>query len=423
MSDWKTRLLQLTLKNGLSGTLDALALDGCSVLFRRESESFRVVARRGRIEPDFSYGFLEDKPWLLQRCFSTGYDDLGGSDCHLEGTGLFVATDQAGSPSYFILFESRHNDADASEVHSVLSSLLKNGLLHMDEAEASVWPSEYVEKMASIGGPFLLQAEPGSDFESVASAYCKAYLGSGGLVCFDPSRLSDDVQLREVFGDRLGARLSGGAEIVPLVERGYSAIVIKEPGRLSDALQEKLCDDIEMGHQSIDWIFCSTIDLEMMSNAGKFNHSLLSFLANGKIELEPIRMKPEVIRAEVELVAKKVRRRYGRYIEVSDASWEVIMEYGWPGNHEELRSVIFESMLLATGAQLQPANLRIGKQNGLGLQEGQNMRTRLALTERKLVLESYAVHSGNQVHMARSLGISRGSLQYKLEKFGFLEQG
>ncbi|HNL00326.1 MAG TPA: helix-turn-helix domain-containing protein, partial [Leptospiraceae bacterium] len=45
-------------------------------------------------------------------------------------------------------------------------------------------------------------------------------------------------------------------------------------------------------------------------------------------------------------------------------------------------------------------------------------RRRTADLERRLILEAYSLHAGNQVHMARALGISRGSLQYKLAKYG-----
>jgi DNA-binding NtrC family response regulator len=98
------------------------------------------------------------------------------------------------------------------------------------------------------------------------------------------------------------------------------------------------------------------------------------------------------------------------------------MSYSWPGNVRELESVIERTLLLADGDVIHqedlPATVRMRGGSGAGgfpadiPDEGVN----LDQLERRLILRALEKAAGNVTRAARLLGLSRRTLQYRLEK-------
>ena len=108
---------------------------------------------------------------------------------------------------------------------------------------------------------------------------------------------------------------------------------------------------------------------------------------------------------------------------MSDEALEVLASYDWPGNVRELESVIERSLLLSDGDTILPSDLPAGvraglaatKRGALGL-EIPEAGIDLEGVERALILQALEKASGNVSRAARLLGLSRRTLQYRLEK-------
>jgi DNA-binding NtrC family response regulator len=100
----------------------------------------------------------------------------------------------------------------------------------------------------------------------------------------------------------------------------------------------------------------------------------------------------------------------------------LLVEYDWPGNVRELESVIERALLLAESDEIQPADLPAAVRAGISSRRGPlgldipDAGIDLEEVERSLVLKALEKTEGNVTRAARLLGLTRRTLQYRLEK-------
>jgi DNA-binding NtrC family response regulator len=101
---------------------------------------------------------------------------------------------------------------------------------------------------------------------------------------------------------------------------------------------------------------------------------------------------------------------------------EKLMGYHWPGNVRELENVIERSLVMATGTQLDTADIKLEDaprarpQSGDAhfLPEGQT----LDQYEQDIIREALKRADGNKSQAARLLGLTRNALRYRLTQMG-----
>ncbi len=111
---------------------------------------------------------------------------------------------------------------------------------------------------------------------------------------------------------------------------------------------------------------------------------------------------------------------------ISPAALAVLQNYTWPGNIRELHNVIERAVVLSDGDEiafdqlpvdkmdLTPAHLRSAPaEPGSGALRGE-----LEALEHQRIVDALAASAGNQSHAARLLGISRGALLARLQRYG-----
>jgi DNA-binding NtrC family response regulator len=98
------------------------------------------------------------------------------------------------------------------------------------------------------------------------------------------------------------------------------------------------------------------------------------------------------------------------------------MAYDWPGNVRELESVIERALLLGEGDAVQPIDLpaamrsrALGGRRAFGL-EIPDDGIDLDDLERALIEKALKKAEGNVTRAARLLGLTRRTLQYRIEK-------
>jgi len=98
------------------------------------------------------------------------------------------------------------------------------------------------------------------------------------------------------------------------------------------------------------------------------------------------------------------------------------MAYDWPGNVRELESVVERALLLAEQETIRPEDLPPSVRAGLSPRRGPmdvdipDGGLDLEGLERSLILKALRKAGGNVTQAARLLGLSRRTLQYRLEK-------
>jgi DNA-binding NtrC family response regulator len=92
-----------------------------------------------------------------------------------------------------------------------------------------------------------------------------------------------------------------------------------------------------------------------------------------------------------------------------------LLQYSWPGNIRELEHTLERAVLMCRTDQIQPADL------GLGVPRSptQNLdEMSLESVETILIRKALQRFQGNVTQAAEALGLSRGALYRRMEKYG-----
>ena len=149
---------------------------------------------------------------------------------------------------------------------------------------------------------------------------------------------------------------------------------------------------------------------------GRFREDLLFRLNTVEIHLPPLRDRRE----DIPLLAGHFLARYTtRYRKAATGfepnALEAMFQHSWPGNVRELDHAIERAVLMARGPRIQTADLGLSqvRSSGQSLDE-----LSLEAVESILIRKALARVGGNVSHAAEALGLSRGALYRRMEKYG-----
>jgi DNA-binding NtrC family response regulator len=95
-----------------------------------------------------------------------------------------------------------------------------------------------------------------------------------------------------------------------------------------------------------------------------------------------------------------------------------MLQYGWPGNVRELDHTMERAVLMARGERIEAADLGLHMQRSGGGASQSMDEMSLETVEAILIRKALARANGNVSHAADALGLSRGALYRRIEKYG-----
>jgi len=109
----------------------------------------------------------------------------------------------------------------------------------------------------------------------------------------------------------------------------------------------------------------------------------------------------------------------GGQLRFSPALSTCLTKYDWPGNVRELRNAMERARLMARGDLILPEHLpaRVQAACGGGAEDAAKPGTRMEVMERNLILQTLRENNWSRTETARTLGISRRALLYKLRRY------
>jgi len=163
-------------------------------------------------------------------------------------------------------------------------------------------------------------------------------------------------------------------------------------------------------------ISATNSDLQAACASGQFREDLLFRLNTVEIHVPPLRER----RDDIPPLAVHFLRRYAsRYRREStgfeDSALQALLQYSWPGNVRELEHTLERAVLMCRGQEIQPADL------GLNLLRSQVQNLddlSLESVEALLIRKALQRFQGNVSQAAEALGLSRGALYRRMEKYG-----
>lgn len=268
--------------------------------------------------------------------------------------------------------------------------------------------------------PILILSEIGSFDDVFLEKYIQIKTGKkNNYVVFETLNLDEKIQLFEFFGYEPGERFKT-KHIIPIFDVQSDAIIIKEITFLTKEVQKHLLSYLTTNKEKLKqilWFFTSNYDIEKMVKYYQFNPDLWEFLKGNIILLPPLRKVREQLHEEIFNYLNHLSHIYRKKIKISEQAWNKILTYDWPGNLEELYLTLESAFILSKGETIEEKDVVLGLWN-IDEKKDLNLRRSIENLEKKFIMKAYRLLGGNQVHMANTLGISRGSLQYKLQKYG-----
>ncbi|MFY9911172.1 MAG: sigma-54 dependent transcriptional regulator, partial [Candidatus Sulfotelmatobacter sp.] len=195
-------------------------------------------------------------------------------------------------------------------------------------------------------------------------------------------------------------------------------ITLKTQSDLLRVLQEREITRVG-GNQIIKVDFrciaATNKDLEKLIDEGKFRPDLFYRLNVFRIEMPPLRERPEDIPLLVDHFVHKFSLAMNKRItRVTPAAMEQLQQQQWVGNVRELENAVERAMVVGQEPELREQDF-ILKQSSVPNGHGKSLED----IERAHILRVLADCAGNQSHAAEILDIDRVTLYHKLKKYGW----
>jgi DNA-binding NtrC family response regulator len=283
------------------------------------------------------------------------------------------------------------------------------------------------EKVARHPAAVLIVGETGSGKEMIArTIHNHSLRRNQPLVDVNCAAIPENLVESELFGYEKGA-FSGADSMKPgffeMASKG--TLFLDEIGDLDSKIQVKLLRVLDgvpyyrLGGNkkvSVDVrvVAATNQQLEDLVKAGRFRSDLYHRLAQFKLEVPPLRERPE----EVVGIAEQVLHQHYPESRFSRDAIDALTGYAWPGNVRELKNVVFGAVLQAKDAQSEISA------SDLRFPDSVSSRRRpipaesdLDQVEKRAILHALEDSGGNQGKAAEALGISRRTLIRKLKVY------
>ncbi len=287
----------------------------------------------------------------------------------------------------------------------------------------------------------LIRGESGTGKELVASAiHYKSRRSDAPLVEINCASLPENLLESELFGHEKGA-FTGATELKKgLFELGDGGtIFLDEIGEMPVSLQAKLLRFLEKKQfkrlgsgrdLKVDAriIAATNRDLAQAMEGGTFREDLFYRLNVVSISPPPLRER----RSDIPLLASYFLNEFCRdmgkgMLTLSDEVTAVFNAHPWRGNVRELRNTIERAVIFARGSVITPDLLprEMQETNAGAVQsfsrtkedmKGLSINEILAKVEQEVIDEALRSTGGNKTKAAEELGISRFSLNRRIER-------
>lgn len=289
-----------------------------------------------------------------------------------------------------------------------------------------------LETIARVGpsdANVLITGEHGTGKEVVAQTlHALSARASRTLVAVNTGAIPDGVFESELFGHVKGAFTDARMDRIGRFELADGGtIFLDEIGNVPLRQQAKLLRVLESGEVervgssrsrkvNVRVLSATNTDLPAACGAGQFREDLLFRLNTVEIHIPPLRDRREDIPALAAHFLARYAARYRRRVQGFDsAAVQALLQYQWPGNVRELEHTIERAVLMSRAEEIQAADLSLNPQR---VQTQSMEDLSLEAVEAILVRKALQRFQGNVSQAAEALGLSRGALYRRMEKYG-----
>jgi DNA-binding NtrC family response regulator len=305
------------------------------------------------------------------------------------------------------------------------TAALRGGERMIGRSQAMRELRAYLARVAPTMSNVLVLGETGTGKELVAELiHENSGRASGPFVCLNTAAIPDALLENELFGHERGAFTGATtSQLGKLAAAHRGTVFFDEIGEVSAPIQAKLLRAIESkavyrlgGTHRMDVniriVAATNTDLAHAVKLGTFRKDLYYRLNVVRIDLPPLRERPEDVPLLIDHFLRHFNREFGRSVGgLSPRAMEMLRNYEWPGNIRELKNVV-EALLVnlapeTTGEVDVPP--QVMRQLALALSA--------PMSERERLLDALVSTNWNKSRAAAKMRCSRMTLYRKLHYY------
>lgn len=272
-----------------------------------------------------------------------------------------------------------------------------------------------IGKIADNIAPILLIGEHGSGKELIARKIYKTskwrdqrFVLLNGYA--DDSLFS--IEMQKVKTDRFQTIFLRNIDLLSIVSQGL----------VFERIQKR---------KNFRMIVSAANNLTEMVSTGRFREDLYYLLNVVSVSIPPLRDRKEDLMELSNYFIKKYSAQYGKVIQgFTKEAIQMIMDYNWPGNLNELENAIAHSAIVCSSnlivkedlpilLQKQTIDVKSPKEKHFFM--GMSLAMAVNQFEKEMIQEVLAITHGNKTKTAELLGISRRSLFNKMRDHDMLK--
>lgn len=329
----------------------------------------------------------------------------------------------------------------SASVSTVASSSATEGLERSRIIGQSAGLTEVLNTVARIArtnASVLITGESGTGKELIAEAlHLNSLRAAYPFVKVNLGGISQSLFESEMFGHKKGAftdAVSDRQGRFELADKG--TIFLDEIGELDLSCQVKLLrvlqdqtfevlGDSRPRKVNVRVVSATNADLRQMVKDHVFREDLFYRINLITVHLPALRERREDIPLLVRHFADKLSSANGLpKVEFAADALEFLSRLPFPGNIRELKNLVERTLLMSGKSLVQASDfdacylcpLEEGKARGISSLSGWTLDE----VEKHTILQAMEAHKGNLSRVAATLGISRGALYRRLEKYGIV---
>ena len=286
-----------------------------------------------------------------------------------------------------------------------------------------------VEKIANTDATILITGENGTGKEVLARyIHTLSDRKDDVFMAVDLGALNENLFESELFGHVKGAFTDAReSRVGKIVAASGGTLFLDEIGNLTPAMQSRMLTVLQrrevtpVGSNEVIpvdvRIICATnSNLYQMVKEGSFREDLLYRMNTVTIDIPPLRSRKEDIQVLALHFLQKFALKYKKSAsELEKDALVFLTNYQWPGNVRELEHAMERAVIMSDDKVLTEKDFHFlsGDFQRNDLFDHLN----LEYLEEWAIRQALKKHNGNISHAAEELGLSRGAMYRRMEKY------
>ena len=293
---------------------------------------------------------------------------------------------------------------------------------------------DIIRRVAKSDIPVLLLGESGTGKELFANAiHQNSPRAEKRFVAINCAGLSESLLEDELFGHVKGAFTGAAGDRPGRFEHADGGtLFLDEIGDMPMAMQVKLLRVLENGEVfrvgsndpiKVDVRIISATNHDMTEKVAShdFREDLYFRIKGATVNIPPLRQRRDDIPLLIEHFIQQANKRHNTSIKgISPDARRTLIAYSWPGNIRQLKNVIENMVVMASGDRLEVEDLP----DEIHTTPGKNDSAQLELAgislveaEKQLIANTLKMVDGNREKAATILGIGERTLYRKIKEY------